>query len=408
MGSKIGQIAAQKQGLTSLFSKSLVSLSRLCRRGPTSILGLNLEEFNKFHKLGNMQKANEAPGEAPPLVSVIVLNYNGATWLPRCLESLRAQTAFPQIEVIVADNASPDHSDQLATELMKSWPKKLVVQHGSNLGFCAGNNRAATLAKGKYLFFLNNDTWLEPLCLEKLVATVQIMGAQAGTPLMLNYEDDTIQSSGGAGFDVFGLMSLERPHASAREIFVAGGCSYLVLRVAFERLGGFDATFFMYADEYDLSWRLWLSGGVIVSVPDARLHHRGAASVNPAGGEKATELRTSDTKRFYTNRNGLLLLLKNCQNILLVLVLLQLLLLALEASVSLVLVRRWSFVRRAYLEAVLSCWKLRSHVISERKRNSALRQRNDWQMFRFFRLRLNRWEELKNLRRLGLPKVSSA
>ena len=310
--------------------------------------------------------------------------------------------------MIVADNASPDGSDRLASEFMSSWSNKLVIQHGSNLGFCAGNNRAAEQANGSYLFFLNNDTWLEPSCLETLITTVQQRGAQAGTPLMLNYEDDSIQSSGGAGFDIFGLMSLERPHTAVREIFVVGGCSYLIQRELFERLNGFDEMFFMYADEYDLSWRLWLSGGVALSVPGARLHHRGAASVNPVGGGKTLEVRTSDSKRFYTNRNCLLLLLKNCQHVLLLLVPLQLLLLAAEAAASLVLVRRWSFIQKAYIRAVLGCWELRRHVFAERQRNRALRRRSDWRMLRFFRLRLNRWDEFLNLRRHGLPKVTSS
>src|SRR5436853_435365 len=83
----------------------------------------------------------------------------------------------------------------------------------------------------------NNDTWLESACLEKLIETVESMDAQAGTPLMLNYEDDSIQSSGGAGFDIFGLMSLDHEPPAPREVFVVGGCSYLIRRELFEKLG---------------------------------------------------------------------------------------------------------------------------------------------------------------------------
>src|SRR6266567_5817654 len=303
-----------------------------------------------------------------PLVTVIVLNYNGAPWLQRCLGSLQAQTIFGQVEVIVADNASPDRSDLLAAKAMDGWPNARVIQHGTNLGYCEGNNRAAAQAKGRYLFFLNNDTWLEPDCLSTLITTVEEMEAQAGTPLMLNYEDDSVQSAGGAGFDLFGLMSLARPSTVAREIFVVGGCSYLIRHDLFQRVGGFDPVFYMYADEYDLSWRVWIAGARAVLVPASRLHHRGAAGVNPAGGARALEFRTSDTKRFYTNRNCLLVLLKNCQRLLLVLVPLQLLLLMIEAFVAVLLVRRWSFVKRAYLDAVTGCWNLRDHVRSERSR----------------------------------------
>ena len=343
----------------------------------------------------------------PPLVTVVVLNYNGATWLPRCLESLRAQTLFDRLQIIVADNASPDRSELLARELTKEWPQAEVIQHGTNLGFCEGNNRAAAHASGKYLFFLNNDTWLERDCMEKLLAVTEAGRAQAATPLMLNYEDDSIQSSGGAGFDLFGLMSLEQPHNSPRDIFVVGGCCYLIEREWFERLGGFDPVFYMYAEEYDLSWRLWAAGGRAISVPAARLHHRGAAGVNPTGGARIVELRTSNTKRFYTNRNGLLLLMKNCQNVLLALVPLQFLLLGVEAGAALVLFRRWSFVKEAYLKAIVAPWGLRGYVRAERRRLAGLRRRSDWKLLRFFRLRLNRWSEFLNFRRYGLPKIGS-
>jgi GT2 family glycosyltransferase len=79
-------------------------------------------------------------------VSVIVLNYNGARWLERCLNSLRAQTIFDQIEVILADNASSDGSDQLGKRIVEAWAAGIFVQHGQNLGYCEGNNRAADAA----------------------------------------------------------------------------------------------------------------------------------------------------------------------------------------------------------------------------------------------------------------------
>jgi len=342
------------------------------------------------------------------LVSVIVLNYNGARWLERCLESLRAQTIFDQLEVIVADNLSGDGSDRLAKPIIESWPRGVFIQHGQNLGYCEGNNRAAAGARGQYLFFLNNDTRLEPPCLEQLVAEVRGTGAGAAAPLVLNYEDDTFQSLGAFGFDLFGLASTRAPAAATREVLMPEGCAFLIERRLFHELGQFDPEFFMYADEYDLAWRVWISGRRALGVPAAKLHHRGAAQVNPAGGGAALEFRTSDTKRFYTNRNNLLVLLKNARHLLLLLVPLQLGLLLLETVASLVLVRRWSFVKRAYWDAIADCWRLRQHVRAERRRIRQFRRRGDLWMLRFLRWRLNRWEEVKRALRFGVPKVSAS
>jgi len=341
-----------------------------------------------------------------PLISVIVLNYNGARWLERCLASLKAQAILPQIEVIVADNLSTDNSDALAEKIIRSWPNGVFIQHGENLGFCEGNNRAAQLAKGKYLFFLNNDTWLEPDCLEKLSREVQAVGATAAMPLVLNYADDSFQSLGAAGFDIFGLAGGRRLFANTSEVFMPEGCAYLIEREVFEWLGQFDSVLFMFSDELDLSWRLWLAGHKAISVPAARLHHRGAANVNPQGAGTVVEFRTSDTKRFYANRNGLLVVLKNCQHVLLLVAPLQLGLLVAEALVALVLIRRWSFVQRAYIDALLDCWRLRAHISEQRSRIRQHRRRSDWWMMRFLRWRLNRWDEFIRMVRFGRPRVT--
>lgn len=341
-----------------------------------------------------------------PLISVVILNYNGKRWLDRCLSSLKEQTIFDQIEVIIADNQSTDGSDKLSEELLAGWSNGKFLQNGFNYGFCEGNNRGAKLATGKYLFFLNNDTWLEKDCLEVLIRETRKWGAAAATPMMLNYEDDSIQSSGGQGFDVFGLMSLAPPLYQTQEIFVVGGCSYLIERELFHALGEFDPVLFMYADEYDLSWRVWLTGHRAIVVTEAHLHHRGAANVNPSGGEKVLEVRTSDSKRYYTNRNCLLVLLKSCQHLLLLTIPLQLFLLLAESVAWWAMTKSWKSVKRVYWDAVRDLWGMRAHIRAERQRLKKLRKRSDWQMLRFFKLRLNRWDEFVRFKQYGLPKVT--
>lgn len=344
---------------------------------------------------------------ATPLISVIVLNCNGARWLTRCLDSLRQQTIFDRMEVLVSDNNSADGSDTAAAAYMQDWPNGRVIQNGANLGYCEGNNRGAAQARGEFLLFLNNDTWLEAECLERLLHEVDRVHADAATPLVLNYGDDSFQSIGAAGLDLFGLATARIPLAETGDVFMPEGCSYLIRRELFEQLGRFDSEFFIFSDETDLSWRLWIAGHRAVGVPAARLHHRGAAYVNPAGGDVVAEFRTSDTKRFLANRNGLLMLFKNAQHVLFLLVPAQLLLLAMESVVGLAIVRRWGFVKRAYVDAVLDCWRLRKHVFAERKRVRSFRRRGDWWMLRFLRLRPNRWDELVRTWKSGLPKVDA-
>lgn len=353
-----------------------------------------------------MTQVATAP-EADSLLTVIVLNYNGRQWLERCLSSLRSQTIPKRLEIIFVDNRSSDDSVAVARTLLAGLPNARVVENEGNLGFCEGNNRGAASATGKYLLFLNSDTWSEPDAMEKLLAEVESWSADVATPLVLNYGDDTFQDIGFFGFDVFGLPSGSTPVAESREIFIAGGCALLIRREVFEEVGGFDPEYFMYSDDVDLCWRAQVAGATIMAAISSRIHHRGAVAVNPAGGAATTEFRTADTKRFFSNRNTLLTLLKGCQHVLLVLVPIQIAFLFLESLVVCVLLKRGSYFRIAFVNALRDCWRLRKHVIAERGKIARFRRRSDFALMRFFRLRLNRWFEIRRLFRFGVPRVDA-
>jgi GT2 family glycosyltransferase len=342
-----------------------------------------------------------------PLVSVVILNFNGHTWLPRCIASLSQQTIIGQIEIIVADNASTDGSDRLAGELLARLPSNAkVLQNGGNLGYCEGNNRGALSASGEYLLFLNTDTWLESDCIEKLMNAAQEAKADSASPFVLDYDDNSFQGNGASGFDLFGYLTSGRTPMPAGRIFAAPGCALLVKKSVFQRLGGFDPEFFMYADEADLAWRLTLSSSRTITVPEARVHHRGAAAANPKGGARVVEFRTNEMVRFFATRNSFLVILKNAQHLLLLLCLTQCIWVVLEMLAVLVLTRQWGSVRRGYIRAFADLWRLRHHIVSERERVRTFRRHGDVWMLRFLRFRPGRWIDIEKLLRLGAPKVN--
>jgi GT2 family glycosyltransferase len=344
-----------------------------------------------------------------PLVTVVILNYNGRHWLTRCLESLGKQTLLAKTEIVVADNASTDGSVELARELLARFALSgKVHENGGNFGYCEGNNRGAAQGAGKYLLFLNTDTWLEPDCLERLLEAAEAAGAESASPLVLEYENDRFQGNGANGFDLFGYLTNRKSPLPRGRIFAVPGCSLLVSRAAFEQVGGFDTELFMYADEADLAWRLTIAGALTVTVPEARVHHRGAVTANPKGGEKVVEFRTNEMVRFFATRNSLLVLLKNAQHVLLLLLLSQCVWVGAEMVAVLLLTRQWGVIRRAYLRAFADLWRLRKHIRRERNRLATLRRHGDFWMLRFLRLRPGRWLDIERLLRLGMPKVSPA
>ncbi len=340
-----------------------------------------------------------------PLVSIIVLNCNGSNWLPKCFAAIQSQTILDQIETILVDNNSSDDSVVVGRRLLVDFPCARIVRNSKNLGFCEGNNSGARVASGRYLFFLNNDTWMEPDCMEQLIAGTEKLHAVASTPYVLNYPDNSFQDFGFYGFDVFGLPSPSSPAAASREIFIPGGCAYLIRTDVFNLVGMFDADFFIYSDDADLAWRLTIAGYKAAGIFEAKLHHRGAAGVNPAGGIETVEFRTTDKKRFLTNRNALLTLLKNGQHLLLILVIPLVFLFFVESLVGSLILRRASFIRVSFWNAVVDCWRMREKIHEHRSAAAQFRRRSDFWMLKNFRFRLNRWFEIKRIFHFGLPQV---
>lgn len=103
-----------------------------------------------------------------PLVSIIVVTYNNRDLNALCLDSILLDTDWPDIEVIVVDNASTDGTPALLQDVAARDPRVRVVLNADNRGFAAANNQGAELAQGRYLCLLNNDTvvhggWLSTL-----------------------------------------------------------------------------------------------------------------------------------------------------------------------------------------------------------------------------------------------------
>jgi N-acetylglucosaminyl-diphospho-decaprenol L-rhamnosyltransferase len=340
-----------------------------------------------------------APGTTnqPCLVSVVVVNYNCKKWLERFFPSLRAQTIFDRTEVIMVDNTSGDGSAEICENEMATWPNGVFLQTGGNYGFGGGSNRGAKIARGKYLFFLNPDVWMEPNCLEELVKNAEANKVKVAGPLVLDYDSDNVQVMGASGFDLFGGMIPARPGKNCDRLF-AIGTFFFIERELFQRLAGFDEELFLYNEETDLSWRAWIAGNPIRLAAAAHIHHQGASS-----GERTVENRTNETKRFYANRNQLLVILKNAHSLLLVLAVSQTALIMAEAVIGTFLARRLSFFRQALLKPIGDCWRLRRHILQQRRENRLIRRHGDWWMLRhFFRLGFGRWLDVKRLLRFGV------
>ena len=104
-----------------------------------------------------------------PIVSIIVLNYNGKKFLKDCFDTLLSCT-YPKLELIMVDNSSTDDSVALISE---NYKQVKIIQTGSNSGYSKAYNISFKQAKGKYFILLNNDVKVEPDWIEPLVEAAE-------------------------------------------------------------------------------------------------------------------------------------------------------------------------------------------------------------------------------------------
>ena len=343
--------------------------------------------------------------EKNPWVSLVIVCHNDGNWLPRCLESIRAQTIFDRLEIIIADNASSDGTDQRARNLIAGWPNATFLPTGGDNGFGVACNRGAQIARGRYLYFLNPDIWMEADCVAQLYETAERERAASVGGTVLEYEDDTRQASSAHGFNLFGDGVAPRGNRAAEPLFVIA-CFQFIRRDVFQRIGMMDDQFFMYGEEMDLAWRIWISGEKLVPALQAKIHHRGAVGVNPTVGTQTVENRTSVQKRFLANRNRLLFIAKNCQHVLLLMLIPCATVVLIEGLLTWIMTRSGSLAKATSLAAIADFWRLRGHVREQRRRIAAFRRHGDLWMLRFYRLGFGRWEEVRKLIRLGFPKFN--
>lgn len=265
-----------------------------------------------------------SPQEHPtPLVSVVILGYNAAAYLPTCLPAVLDQS-LPRryYEVLYVDNASSDDS---ADQVARDFHTVRVIRFADNLGYAAGNNQAAGYARGQYLVFLNQDVVVHRDWLESLLEA------------MAHREEDTVLCSNQVPPHAVDFQAQERLNpldqvyyldltpfgfarfyqeaatpASVPSRFLSGAC-FMISRQVLERQPElFDPGYFMYGEDLDLGLRLLNQGVSIRYVPGSVCYHAMGSGlydedtgINPAQVRKAIRITANRYLSYFKNMTWL-------------------------------------------------------------------------------------------------------
>ena len=240
-------------------------------------------------------------------ISIVLVTYNSADWLERCLTSLPAALGDRAAELVVVDNASSDDSVSLVRELR---PDAKIIANTDNVGFAAAVNAGARRATMPWILLLNPDTESRPGALDQLVRFAAdhpghgIYGGRTLNP------DGTVQPSSCWNLPTLwstacfglGLVSLfphtmlwdpesigRWPRDTVREVGMVTGCLMLVPAEVWRELGGLDERYFVYGEDADFAARARAAGYAPIVTPAAEIVHEvGASSTD--GGAKAVLL----------------------------------------------------------------------------------------------------------------------
>jgi GT2 family glycosyltransferase len=310
------------------------------------------------------------------VVSVILITWNSAPHLPRCLAGIALQSIA--VELIVVDNASTDDSLEIVGDGVR------VIRNTTNRGFAAAVNQALKVARGEFVLLCNPDAFLTPKYIETLVAALQKAGEKFGaaTGKLLSAVDEGVVDSKGIRFTRSGRHfdidqgRRDLANETTTEVFGVSGACALYRRSFLDAVAidgeAFDEDFFAYREDADLAWRGQLFGYKALYVPDAVAHHVRRVTPEVRRALPAAINMHSVKNRFLLRlkNEGLYLALRNAP---------------FELARDLIAIAAVLTIERSSLPALAWLWKNRRRIMAKRREVQRRRIVSDRELAHWFR-----------------------
>jgi GT2 family glycosyltransferase len=308
------------------------------------------------------------------LVTVVLVTWNSAKYLRRCLEGI-AKQSHHELELIAVDNASADGSADLVAQLA---PEARVIRNDTNRGFAAAVNQGLAVARGEFVLFVNPDAFLEPDYIARVIAALDAAGPSFGSATgRLLRPSGVIDSKGirmtrsGRHFDI-DQGKPDDGDTGMREVFGVSGAAAVHRRAFLDDVGLLDEDFFSFREDADLAWRGRLFGWRAIYAGDAIAVH--VRTVTP---ERRRELPPFINMHSVKNRfllrlknEGAWLALRNAP---------------FELARDVVTIAAVLTIERTSLPALAWLWKNRKRIMAKRREIQRRRRVSDRELARWFR-----------------------
>ena len=238
-------------------------------------------------------------------LSIITINYNGLKDTCELIDSIPFND---ELEVIVVDN---DSKKDEASVISAKYPQVIVIRSPQNLGFAGGNNLGIKAARGKYLFFINNDTIFKEVNIQALIDRLESSPkiAVVCSKLRFSWGNNPIQFAGYTPLSkitvrnqAIGFGEEDRgQYDTAHPTPYAHGAAMLIKREAIDKVGLMPECYFLYYEELDWSMMFTRAGFEIWYDPACTVYHK----------ESQATGQNSPLRTYYIVRNRLLLVKRN-------------------------------------------------------------------------------------------------
>lgn len=209
-------------------------------------------------------------------ISIVIINYNGARFLPKLFDSLRKAVQGYDYEIIFIDNNSTDNSVDIVKKHLNHFRKFEFLKFKRNLGYCKAVNFGVIKANNEFIIILNSDLYVDQGFIYPIIKNfIKDRNIAVVQPLIYDYFNTSfIQSKGFFLDEAFNYIN----NKNSRIILCPFGAAFAVRKSAILKSGLWDPIYFMYGDEADLGLSIWTHGYKAIVEHESKVYHYGGGS----------------------------------------------------------------------------------------------------------------------------------